>query len=289
MLTAVKMTGTLLKLPIGFAIALSALAGMVAAEGAFSPVRALVFMLAVLGASGAAGAFNHYYERAEDRMMRRTRARPFARGQLKPGAIWPVTFLGLLIASLAMAGAVGGSLAAAFVFLGAFTYGIVYTVWLKRRSAWNIVIGGAAGSFAILAGAAAVDPGLQPVPVLLAIVMFLWTPPHFWSLAAAKGDDYRRAGVPMLPVVAPEHAWTAAILAHAAVLAVLSLVPLLYGMGPVYGVFAAAGGGLFVWRSWQLFRRPGRQTAMANFGASLIQFCLLTTGVFLDVASRWAL
>jgi len=289
MLAAARITVTLLKLPIGFAIALSALAGMVAAEGAFSPLRALVFALAVLGASGAAGAFNHYHERAHDRLMRRTRARPFARGTLKPGAVWPLTFLGLLAASLAMAWAVGGSLAAAFVFLGAFTYGVVYTVWLKRRSVWNIVVGGAAGSFAILAGAAAVDPGLQPTPVILAVVMFLWTPPHFWSLAAAKGDDYRRAGVPMLPIRVPEHAWTMAILAHTAVLAALSLLPLAYGMGPVYGLCAGLGGGLFLWRSWKLYLAPGRQTAMANFGASLAQFCLLTAGVFLDAAVKWAL
>jgi len=288
MLAAARITTTLLKLPIGFAIALSALAGMVAAEGAFSPLRALIFALAVLGASGAAGAFNHYHERDADRLMRRTRARPFARGILKPGAIWPVTFLGLLVASLAMAAAVGGSLAAVFVFLGAFTYGIVYTVWLKRRSAWNIVVGGAAGSFAILAGAAAVEPGMQATPVVLAIVMFLWTPPHFWSLAAAKGDDYREAGVPMLPIIVPEYAWTRAILAHTAVLAALSLLPLAYGMGPVYGICAGMGGGFFLWRSWQLLRAPSRKTAMANFGASLVQFCLLTTGVFLDEAVRWA-
>ena len=289
MFAAARVTTTLLKLPIGFAIALSALAGMVAAEGAFSPIRALVFALAVLGASGAAGAFNHYYERVDDRRMRRTRGRPFARGLLKPGAVWPLSFLGLLSASLFMAAAVGGSLAAFFVFLGAFTYGIVYTVWLKRRSVWNIVIGGAAGSFAILAGAAAVDPALQPVPVILAVVMFLWTPPHFWSLAAAKGDDYRQARVPMLPIVVPEHAWTMAVLAHTMVLAVLSLVPLAYGMGPVYGICAALGGGLFLWRSIQLYREPSRKRAMANFGASLIQFCLMTTGVFLDAALKWAL
>jgi len=289
MLAAVRITTTLLKLPIGFAIALSALAGMVAAEGAFSPLRAAIFALAVLGASGAAGAFNHYYERAEDRLMRRTRGRPFARGTLKPGAIWPLTFLGLLAASLAMAASVGGSLAALFVFLGAFTYGVVYTVWLKRRSVWNIVVGGAAGSFAILAGAAAVDPVMQPTPLILAIVMFLWTPPHFWSLAAAKSDDYRVAGVPMLPVVVPEYAWTMAIVAHTAVLAALSLLPLAYGMGPVYGICAGLGGGLFLWRSWKLYRAPGRKTAMANFGASLIQFCLLTTGVFLDAAVKWVL
>jgi protoheme IX farnesyltransferase len=287
MLVAARTTATLLKLPIGIAIAVSALAGMVAAEGAFSPVKAIIFALAVLGASGAAGAFNHYYERDDDRLMRRTRMRPFASGSLKPGAVWPLTFLGLLVASLAAALAVGGALAAVFVFLGAFTYGIVYTVWLKRRTCLNIVVGGAAGSFAILAGAAAAAPELQATPIILAMVMFLWTPPHFWSLAAAKSADYRDAGIPMLPNVAPEKAWTAAILVHSIALAALSLAPLAYGMGPVYGLFAAAGGGLFVWRSWKLFRAPDRRAAMRNFGASLIQFSLLTTGVFLDTAVKW--
>lgn len=289
MLAAARLTTTLLKLPIGFAIALAAMAGMVTATGAFSPLRAVVFALAVLGASGAAGAFNHYFERVDDRRMSRTRTRPFASGVLKPGAVWPVTFLGLLLASLVMAWAVGGTLAAVFVFLGAFTYGVVYTVWLKRRTVWNIVIGGLAGSFAILAGAAAVAPELQPVPVILAVVMFLWTPPHFWSLAAAKADDYRDAGVPMLPVVADEPVWTAAILCHTILLAALSLTPLAFGMGPLYGLCAAAGGGIFLWRSWQLYRAPSQRTAMANFGASLVQFSLMTTGVFLDAAVKWVL
>ncbi len=289
MLAAARLTTTLLKLPIGFAIALAAMAGMVTATGAFSPLRAVVFALAVLGASGAAGAFNHYFERVDDRRMSRTRTRPFASGVLKPGAVWPVTFLGLLLASLVMAWAVGGTLAAVVVCLGAFSYGVVYTVWLKRRTVWNIVIGGLAGSFAILAGAAAVAPELQPVPVILAVVMFLWTPPQFWSLAAAKADDYRDAGVPMLPVVADEPVWTAAILCHTILLAALSLTPLAFGMGPLYGLCAAAGGGIFLWRSWQLYRAPSQRTAMANFGASLIQFSLMTTGVFLDAAVKWVL
>ncbi len=288
-LSAARMTVTLLKLPIGFAIVLAALAGMMVAEGPFSPLRAVVFALAVLGASGAAGAFNHYFERVQDRLMSRTRGRPFASGALRPGAVWPATFLGLLAASLLMAWAVAGSLATVFVFLGAFTYGVVYTVWLKRRTVWNIVIGGLAGSFAILAGAAAVAPELQPVPVILAIVMFLWTPPHFWSLAAAKVDDYRAAGVPMLPAVAAERVWTAAILGHTVLLAALSLAPLALGLGPVYGLFAAAGGGVFLWRSWQLYRAPSVRSAMANFEASLIQFSLMTAGVFLDFAVKWVL
>lgn len=287
MLAAIRVTTSLLKLRIGFAIALGALAGMVAAEGAFSPAHALAFAIAVLGASGAAGAYNHYHERGSDRLMRRTLARPFASGALKPGLVWPVTFTALLAASLFLAFAVGGSLAAVFVFLGAFTYGVVYTVWLKRRSAWNIVIGGLAGSFAVLAGAAAVDPAIGPTPIVLAIVLFLWTPPHFWSLAAARGDDYRAAGVPMLPIVAPERVWTAATLAHTVALVILSLVPVLFGMGPAYLICALAGGGVFVKRSWALYVAPGRDRAMANFAASLMQFSLLAAGVFLDVMLRW--
>src|SRR5262249_9146693 len=158
----------------------------------------------VLGASGAAGAFNHYYERDLDWEMRRTRLRPFASGAFQPSLWWPISFLALLVASLALAAAANGLVSSLLGFLGSFTngfvsspflvlgsctYGVVYTVWLKRRSAWKIVIGGLAGSFAVLAGAAAVDPTPQVVPVLLALVLFLWTPPHFWSLAAAKGDD----------------------------------------------------------------------------------------------------
>src|SRR5262249_35040767 len=175
-------------------------------------------LVAVLGASGAAGAFNHYYDRDLDRLMRRTQGRPFASGAFRASPWWLAGFLALLVASLALAQAFAGTAAALYVFVGAFTYGVFYTGWLKRRSSWNIGIGGLAGSFAVLAGAAAVDPSPQPVPVALAVVLFLWTPPHFWSLAAAKSRDYAAAGVPMLPIVVPTHAWTSAILAHTLVL-----------------------------------------------------------------------
>ncbi len=283
MLAAVRMTCSLLKLRIGVAIAASALAGMAAANGAalsFFEVSALT--LAVLGASGAAGAFNHYYERDLDRHMQRTRSRPFASGAFEPSLWWPVSFLGLLAASLALAAAVNGTLAAIYVFLGAFTYGIVYTVWLKRRSVWNIVIGGLAGTFAVLAGAAAVDPSPQVYPVVLSIVLFLWTPPHFWSLAAAKGGEYAKAGIPMLPITAPERAWTLAILGHTIALVAISLVPLWYGKGVLYGLGAGIGGGYFLWKSFQLYLAPSKQTAIGNFLASLLQLALLIVGVVLD-------
>ncbi|MCC2111387.1 MAG: heme o synthase [Hyphomicrobiales bacterium] len=243
-----------------------------------------ILAVAVIGASGAAGAFNHYYERDLDRLMKRTRNRPFASGAFRASPWWPIGFLVLLSASLALATAVGGSLAAFFVFLGAFTYGIVYTVWLKRRTVWNIVVGGLAGSFAVLAGAAAVDPTPQATPYILAVVLFLWTPPHFWSLAAAKGDDYAAAGVPMLPIVVPERAWKAAVLAHAVALVAISLVPLAFGKGLFYGLGAGLGGAYFVYKSWLLYWKPTKKTAMANFFASLIQLVALVIGVTLDAA-----
>ena len=195
-----------------------------------------------------------------------------------------IGFLALLIASLALATVAGGTLAAVFVFFGAFTYGVVYTVWLKRRSVWNIVIGGLAGSFAVLAGAAAVDPMPQVVPTVLAIVLFLWTPPHFWSLAAAKGEDYAHAGVPMLPIMVPAPAWTLAILTHTVALVAISLVPLWFGMGLFYGLGAGIGGAIFLWKSVALYRKPTKNAAMANFLASLLQLTLLILGVLLDGA-----
>ena len=280
------MTISLLKLRIGVAIAASALAGVAAASGphlAWWQIAGLT--LAVLGASGAAGAFNHYYERDVDQLMRRTCNRPFASGALKPSRWWLVAFLVLLVASLALAALTAGHVAAGYVFLGAFTYGVVYTVWLKRRSIWNIVIGGLAGSFAVLAGAAAVDPSPQVVPTVLAVVLFLWTPPHFWSLAAAKGDDYKRANIPMLPVVAPAYAWTSAVLVHAVALALVSLVPVWFGAGMLYGACAAVGGGYFVWKSIRLHRVPSKANAMGNFFSSLLQLALLVVGALLSSAA----
>ena len=291
MLAALRVTTSLLKLRIGTTIAASALAGLAVTPGpAPSAGQAAALSLAVLGAAGAAGAFNHYFERETDVLMARTARRPFASGMLKPGPAWPITFAALLVASIALAWAAAGAPSAAYVFLGAFTYAFVYTAWLKRRTAWNIVIGGLAGSFAVLAGAAAVDPTPGVVPVLLAIIVFLWTPPHFWSLAAAKAEDYAGAGFPMLPVVAPERVWTGAILAHALAIAVLSLVPLWFGMGAFYAAGAASGGLYFAWTSWRLWAQPSRRNAMRNFAASLCQLMLLVGGILIEAAfgaSQW--
>ncbi|HXK53301.1 MAG TPA: heme o synthase [Hyphomicrobiales bacterium] len=288
MANPIALVANVFKLRIGVAITLCALAGLAVTPGPDLPVwKIAVLGLSVLFSSAAAGAFNQYVERDLDAHMTRTRNRPFVTGALAPGWPWPAVISGILVASVAAAALVLNLAAAAYVFLGAFFYGIVYTVWLKRRSAWNIVIGGLAGSFAVLAGAAAIDPALAPEPVILAVVLFLWTPPHFWSLAAALRDDYAAAGVPMLPVVVGTPRASQATLVHTLVLVALSLVPALaYGLGPIYLAGAAAGGALFVWRSIQFALAPGRITAMSNFHASLVQLTLLLVGAMLD---RWLL
>lgn len=271
------------KIRIGLAIALSALAGLAATPG--NPVagwKIAVLALAVLVSSAAAGAFNHYVERDLDARMERTRSRPFVTGVYRAGWPW-LAAIGLMLAgSVAATAFAFNATAAAHVFLGAFVYGIVYTVWLKRRTAWNIVVGGLSGSFAVLAGAAAVDPMPGAVPLLLALVLFLWTPPHFWSLATALKNDYAAADVPMLPVVVGDKRAAQIILVHAALLSLLSLLPAALGLGPIYLACAATGGVWFVRASIGLVRNPGPEAAMRNFRASLVQLSLLLAGAIAD-------
>ena len=241
-----------------------------------------VFPLVVLASSASAGAFNQLVERELDARMARTRNRPFVTGRFRAGWPWLAGLAALLLVPVAAAALAINLVSALYVFLGAFVYGVVYTVWLKRRTWLNIVVGGLAGSFAVLAGAAAVDPGLTTAPVLLAVVLFLWTPPHFWSLAFAYRDDYAAAGVPMLPVVMGEAAAAWIILGHTLALVALSLLPAAFGLGWIYLLGAASGGALFVITSLRLVARPGRKRAMTNFFASLIQLCVLLAAAMLD-------
>jgi protoheme IX farnesyltransferase len=273
------------KLRIAVVIALSALGGVAVAEGpAPGPLPLAILTLAVILSSAAAGAFNQVWERDLDAKMIRTRRRPFASGAWQAGPLWWATIAFILALGVGMAAAVFNATTALHLFLGAFTYGVVYTVWLKRRTVWNIVIGGLAGSFAVLAGAAAVEPGLTPAPLVLAVVLFLWTPPHFWSLALMAKDDYAANAVPMLPLVKGVRFTAWAILLHAVAMAGLALVPLFFGMGWIYGIGALVGGGWFVKTSVDLVIRPGRPAAFANFKASLLQLSLLLVGAMLDAA-----
>lgn len=281
----IRAVASIFKLRIGSEITLTMVAGVaVTTGGGLAGWQLAALALAVLLSSASAGAFNHYVERDLDARMLRTRSRPFATGELEPGIRWLVLIAMLLVGSVWLAAWATNGLAAAQVFLGAFTYGFVYTLWLKRRTWLNIVFGGFAGSFALLAGALAVDPALQLEGAMLAIALFFWTPPHFWSLALYNKKDYVSTGVPMLPAIASERVTALVILAHTVLLVAFSLVPAFTGLGPVYAVCVALGSGWFLYCSLRLAVRPSRAAALANFRASLVQLSLLLVGAIADGA-----
>ena len=271
------------KVRLGFLIMACALAGLaVSPGGELSAWQVLVLGVATLLSSAAAGAFNQLWERDLDRDMKRTRERPFATGRFAATGAWHAGILLVVLLSVVAAALATNVTAALYIFLGAFTYGVVYTVWLKRRTWLNIVIGGLAGSFAVMAGAAAVNAELEPAPLILAVVLFLWTPPHFWALAFACKKDYQAAGVPMLPVVVSDQVSTRTILAHAVALVALSVVPFWYGMSWIYLASAVAGGAFFLLASSRLVLAPTIPQAWRTFAASIVQLGLLLTGAIFD-------
>lgn len=271
------------KLRIGVLMAITALAGFAVTPGeALSSLQVAALALAVLGASAAAGAFNQYAEKDIDALMKRTQNRPFVTGSATHNRNWLWLIAGLLLLSVGLAGWLFNLAVGFHVFMGAFTYGVIYTLWLKRRTAWNIVIGGAAGSFAVLAGAAAANPSLSMSSILLAIVLFLWTPPHFWALAIALHKDYATAGIPMLPVVKGDDAAAKIILLNIIALVVVSLLPGFYGMGWVYLTGAAVGGIYFIYKGIQLVQDANPKTAIRCFLASLLQLTLLLIAAMID-------
>ena len=278
---------SLFKLRIGFMIMITALVGMAVTPGPWPGVGPMIVLaLSVIVSSAAAGAFNQYVDVESDRLMARTRGRAFVTGAVRRSPAWLVVMALMLTGACWAAWSVLNPMVALHTFLGAFVYGVVYTLWLKRRSWLNIVVGGLAGSFAVLAGAAAVDPALGPLPLLLSLVLFLWTPPHFWSLAIARQADYAAAGVPMLPVVVGPQRAAQAVLVGTVALVAASLLPGFFGAGPVYLAGAAAGGGFFIVKSWALWLEPSRKTAMGAFSASLVQLSLVLVAATIDGLMR---
>lgn len=271
------------KLRIGVMMAITAIAGFAVTPGReLNVLEILVLSLLVLAASASAGAFNQYAEKDIDAIMKRTQNRPFVTGGLEHSTLWLFIIVGILALSVGIAWQMFNPAVAVHLFLGAFFYGVVYTLWLKRRSVWNIVIGGAAGSFAVLAGAAAADPTLNSSSALLALVLFLWTPPHFWSLAITLHKDYEAAGVPMLPVVVGDEKAAKIILFNTLLLVSASILPFFFEMGVVYLICALLGGSYFIFKNIQLVQNTNKKTAMGCFFASLIQLTAVLVGAMLD-------
>jgi protoheme IX farnesyltransferase len=263
----------------------TALAGMFLATHASVPWRVLLCgSLGIAMVAGAAAALNHLVDRRIDALMARTRARPLPRGAL---GTTQVALFALLLAAggSALLLAATNALCTALTLASLLGYAGVYSLYLKHRTPQNIVIGGAAGAAPPLLGWVAVSGTLDPGALLLFLIIFVWTPPHFWPLAIHRRDDYARAGVPMLPVTHGVAHTADRVLAYALLLWGVSLLPWAIGLtGPVYLVVASLLGAGFVHQAWRL-RRDGVVRAMPTFRYSIVYLGLLFAALLLD--HRW--
>ena len=260
------------------------LVGLLLAPGAIQPLRAAVAVLCIAVAAGAAGAINMWYDRDIDLSMRRTMNRPIPAGRLRPAE---ALALGVALASgavAAMALVVNG-VAAVLLALTVLYYVLVYTVWLKRRTPQNIVIGGASGAFPPVIGWTAVTGTVSVESLALFAIIFLWTPPHSWALALFSNRDYANAGVPMLPVVAGPRETKRQILVYTALLVAATFIPVVLGMsGAVYAIAAGVLDTAFVGFALRLWRSDDDGPARALFGFSILYLFLIFVSLLADRA-----
>jgi len=276
----------LLKPRVMTLVVFSGAVGLFVAPGALHPLLAVVAILCIAVGSGAAGAINMWYERDIDAVMARTSDRPLPAGRVAPGDALGFAIV-LAVASVVLMAFATNVVAAGLLALAILFYVFVYTVWLKRRTPQNIVIGGAAGAFPPMIGWAAVSGDVSLVSLSLFAVIFLWTPPHFWALALYRSGDYARAGIPMMPVVAGHASTKRQMLAYTLILVPVSLTPaLLGGAGLVYAAGAAVLGLMFIASALRVLREPEGaedKAAKAMFGFSILYLFLLFAVLLADV------
>src|SRR6266852_272472 len=266
----------------------TALVGLSCAPVRLDPLTTLAAVLAMAAGAGAAGVLYMWYDADIDAVMTRTAMRPIPRGKISrfKALVFGLVLGGFAVAVLALA----TNLTAAALLAGTILfYIVVYTAWLKRTTRQNIVIGGAAGALPPVIGWAAATGDIGLEPAILFLIIFLWTPPHFWALSLNRADEYDRAGVPMLPVVAGRAATTRQILMYSILLAPISLLPCALGLaGAIYAVVAVAGGALFVGLALRL-RRAGafyRRAAHRLFGFSIVYLFVLFAALLIDSGGK---
>jgi heme o synthase len=256
--------------------------GLVVAPGYLHPVLALVAVLCIAVGAGAAGALNMWYERDIDAVMRRTAARPLPAGRMMPGEALGFGTV-LAVGSVVVMALAVNSIAAGLLALTIAFYVFVYTIWLKRRTPQNIVIGGAAGAFPPLIGWAATTGDIGWGAISLFAIVFFWTPPHFWALALYRAGDYAEAGVPMLPVIAGSRETKRQMLLYTLVLWPISLAPWLLGVaGDVYGIGALALSALFTTCAVRVCCDDSERSARLMFGFSLLYLLLIFSLLLVD-------
>jgi protoheme IX farnesyltransferase len=267
-------------------VVFTALVGLVVAPAHVHPVIGFTALLCIAVGAGASGALNMWYDADIDAVMTRTARRPVPAGRIQPGE---ALAFGLMLAcgSVVVLGLLVNYLAAALLAFTIFFYVVVYTMWLKRATPQNIVIGGAAGALPPMIGWAAATDGLAPHPFLMFLIIFLWTPPHFWALSLNRVGDYARAAVPMLPVVAGRVETQRQILIYSVMLAPVGVAAWPLGFaGPAYGLVAAAAGlvmTVLAWRVWAAASGPQTdRAAMRLFAFSIVYLFVLFAVMLLE-------
>jgi protoheme IX farnesyltransferase len=274
----------LLKPRVMSLVVFTGFAGLVVAPGDLHWLLGAVAVLCIAVGAGAAGAINMWYDRDIDAVMERTRGRPIPGGRIAPeealtfGVV--LAFASVFLMALAVNFAAAGLLALSILF-----YVFVYTMWLKRRTPQNIVIGGAAGAFPPMIGWAAVTGNVGIEGLLLFLLIFLWTPPHFWALALYRCGDYAAAGVPMLPVVAGARETRRQILIYTLLLVPVSAMPVLIGfVGWIYGITAAVLGAVFIAAAISVWFDETDRSAKRMFGFSILYLFVLFASLIVDAA-----
>ena len=256
--------------------------GLYLAPGDGNLILQIIAVLCIAIGAGASGAINMWYDRDIDAVMSRTRTRAIPSGKVTAEAA--LTF-GILLAggSVMVMGLAVNWVAAILLMVTISFYVFVYTIWLKRRTPQNIVIGGAAGAFPPMIGWAAATGTVSIESITLFTIIFIWTPPHFWALSLYKSDDYKAAGVPMMPLVHGRYETKKQILLYSIVLGPLGIVPFLLGtLGTVYGATAALLGVLFIGTAWRVMRDDSDKNCKQLFGFSIVYLFLLFFAMIVD-------
>jgi protoheme IX farnesyltransferase len=282
----------LLKPRVMSLVVFTALVGMVAAPGHINPVIGAVALLFIAIGAGASGALNMWYEADIDAKMSRTAQRPIPQGIIRRGEVLGFAIF-LAVLSVVALGLLVNVLSAALLAFTIFFYAVIYSVWLKPWTPQNIVIGGAAGAFPPVIGWAAASGPIALEPIVMFLIIFVWTPPHFWALALLRADEYARAGIPMLPVVSGDSETRRQIVLYSFLLAPVGALPWLLGFaGLAYGAVAIVSGILFVVAALRLRKAAaGEATAAAAkalFGFSILYLVLLFAVLLVEKSFGWS-
>jgi protoheme IX farnesyltransferase len=282
----------LLKPRVMSLVVFTALVGIVAAPGHVNPVIGLTALLFIAIGAGASGALNMWYEADIDAKMSRTAQRPIPQGIIRRGEVLGFAIF-LAVLSVVALGLLVNVLSAALLAFTIFFYAVIYSVWLKPSTPQNIVIGGAAGALPPVIGWAAASGTIALEPIVMFLIIFVWTPPHFWALALLRADEYARAGIPMLPVVAGDSETRRQIVLYSFLLAPVGVLPWLLGYtSAVYGTVAIVSGIAFVFAALRLRKAPAgdatAKAAKALFGLSILYLVLLFAVLLVEKGFGWS-